>query len=465
MKYLLPILLCLGVQAQAQISTEHYRGDLEIQGMKIPLILNIEVSDSLDLLGATLDSPSQNAYGIEANEVVFKQDTLRIAVARAGIYFTGTYSADRDTLNVHFKQGYVAERIAMERFDGVVERPKRPQEPKEPFPYRAEEIAFDNKKDKVSLAGTLTLPEGEGPFDAVVLVSGSGPQDRNEEIMGHKPFLVIADYLTRNGVAVLRYDERGVGESTGNFYEATSLDFAADASAAVDFMAERSDIRRIGLAGHSEGGLVGPMVATQNDELDFLILLAGPGVPGPEILKLQQVLMAGGEETLTEADRKAHKMLEQLYAVPSMLTDAEAVRTRMNEIMDEHIATFSEEELEEIGMSPMAWKMATVQNLTTPWFLEFMRIRPSDYLSRVTIPVLAINGTLDMQVDAEQNLPAIEKQLIRAGNKQFRIERVKGLNHLFQHAETGLADEYGTLEETFAPQVMELMLKWLTSLE
>lgn len=463
MKSLLPVLLCLSNVLAAQVSTEHYRGNLAIQGLELPLVLHI--GDSLNILSASLDSPAQNAYGIEANELSYHNDTLRISIARAGIYFTGTYSENRDTLNVLFKQGYVAEQLQMERFDGVIEKPKRPQEPQEPFPYRVEEIAFDNTTDEVSLAGTLTLPEGEGPFDAVILVSGSGPQDRNEEIMGHKPFLVIADYLTRNGVAVLRYDERGVGASTGNFYEATTLDFAADASAAVDFLAERTDIERIGLAGHSEGGLVGPMVATQNKQLDFLILLAGPGVPGPEVLKLQQVLMAGGDEALTEADRKSHRMNEQLYAVPATLNDPEKIRARMNAIMDEHIAGFSQEELKEIGMSPMAWKMATIQSLTTPWFLEFLRIRPADYLKKVTIPVLAINGTLDMQVDADQNLTAIGKHLRHAGNADVRIERVEGLNHLFQHAETGLAAEYSTIEETFAPEVLQLMLDWLTSLE
>ena len=462
----LSFFLLLPALLHAQINpTGDFRGTL-VLNKTIELQLVVHVRDTSEVLTGSLDSPDQGAFGIPANEVRFENDTLRMSVATAGIFLTGTFDATGDTLDMHFKQGYTAETLRMVRFDGVLAEPKRPQTPQAPFPYRIEEVSFHSPTDDVMLAGTFTIPAGEGPFPAVLLVSGSGPQDRDETLMNHQPFWVLADYLSRRGIAVLRYDDRGVGESTGNFATATSFDFADDAAAGVRWLHDRPEVNRVGVMGHSEGGMIAPIVAVDEPEAtDFIVLLAGPGVPGPEVLKLQSRMMLGGVENMTVGELKWHRLYDQLWDVPRQYAETDSVRTAMIRIWDREVAKMTEEEIAELTLPEPTLKLQLIAQYSTPWFLEFLRINPADYLAKLTLPVLAVNGSLDLQVDAEQNLTGIESALQAAGNTQFEVVRFEGLNHLFQTAETGMANEYGRIEETFNEAAMAKLVEWILSAE
>jgi pimeloyl-ACP methyl ester carboxylesterase len=332
--------------------------------------------------------------------------------------------------------------------------PARPQQPEPPYPYDATDVAFEN--GDVTLAGTLTVPEGDGPFPAAVLVSGSGPQDRNEEVFEHKPFLVLADHLTRAGIAVLRYDDRGVGESTGVFGTATSLDFKDDALAAVRFLRtrERVDPGRVGMIGHSEGGLIAPLAAAESEHLAFIVLMAGPGVPGKDILVRQVGLLskaAGGSDEYVEQVRK-----EQAKAIDLVLADASEAEVRAQ--VRKLVAAQAGADPEAAGDEAVE---AAVAQLQSPWFRLFLELDPRVALREVMIPVLAINGEKDLQVDPDQSLPEIAKALDEAGNPDVTTREFPGLNHLFQKAETGAVGEYYELEETIHPPVLDAIRDWI----
>lgn len=361
------------------------------------------------------------------------------------------------------------QRLAEGESDDIT--PKRPQEPKPPFPYRAEDVSFANPKaDAVTLAGTLTVPEGKGPFPAVIMVSGSGPQNRDEELLGHKPFAVIADHLTRHGIAVLRYDDRGVGASKGDFATATTLDFAGDAVAAGEFLATRPEIdpKKIGVVGHSEGGLIAPIAAVQSGRIAFIVMLAGPGVPGDEILLKQSdvISRAGGvdEETL----RITREGMTKLYALLKSGADTETLRAEMRKLADAQIEAAlknatpqKKAELEQAKASIDGQIDQQLAQLQSPWLRTFLSYDPRENLRKVKVPVLALNGQKDMQVDPAQNLPEVEKALREGGNKDVTATELAGLNHLFQHAETGSPAEYQKIEETFAPEALDAMVVWI----
>jgi fermentation-respiration switch protein FrsA (DUF1100 family) len=337
----------------------------------------------------------------------------------------------------------------------------RPQEPKPPFPYLSEEVIFPGHEAGVELAGTLTMPEATGPFPAVILITGSGPQNRDEELLGHKPFLVLADYLTRQGIAVLRYDDRGTAKSTGEFKTATSLDFATDASAALDYLKDRGEIdsTRIGFIGHSEGGLIAPMVASVRPDVAFIILMAGPGITGEQILLLQSELILKAEGTDEQTIRESDKTNREIYSVLKKNSDnakaGQKIRAVLTGYNKKHSKDENHPEISEAEINNQ------VETLTSPWFRTFLTLDPEDYLSKVICPLLAINGSLDLQVPPRENLQGIEKALIFGGNSNYMLEELPGLNHLFQTATTGSPTEYGKIDETISPVVLELMRKWI----
>jgi pimeloyl-ACP methyl ester carboxylesterase len=326
---------------------------------------------------------------------------------------------------------------------------KRPQNPTKPYPYREEEVSYENKIQNVTLAATLTIPQGKGPFTAVVLITGSGPQDRDESLMGHKPFLVLSDYLTRKGIAVLRADDRGTGKSTGDFNAATIADFATDTEAGISYLKTQPEINshKIGLIGHSEGGIIAPMIAARNPDVAFIVMMAGSGVPGDQILPAQL-------EAIEEASGKSHEEAAK---------DAARERELIQLVETEKDPAVLEKELKGkmTGEVPEAQVAAQIKVFTSPWFRYFMTYDPATALRKVTCPVLAINGSKDKQVLPEQNLPAIRKALEQAGNKHFEVEELPGLNHLFQTATTGAPGEYAEIEETISPVALEKMAGWI----
>jgi pimeloyl-ACP methyl ester carboxylesterase len=425
------------------------------------VVFNIE-EDAGGALTATAESPDQGGEPFSVSAVGLRGDTLRLEVAAVQATFEGRVRGD-SIVEGTFRQRGQATPLTLRRGEVTALRrerqrtsapgARRPQEPTPPFPYASEDVRFAGGMGEATLAGTLTLPEGHaeggGPYPAVVLVSGSGPQDRNEEMMGHKPFLVLADYLTRRGVAVLRYDERGVAESGGNFSQATTHTFASDARAALSYLHGREDLHlgQTGIIGHSEGGLVGPMVAAHHPgEVDFAVLLAGPGVPGDEIIaeQVERAALAQGVTPAQAARSRAtqERLLDAVIEAP----DSTAAAERAQSI------------LQEAGQSAEAAR-AGAAALTTPWYRAFIAHDPRPALREMNVPILALLGEKDTQVTPAQNAPALRDAL--AENADATVTVLPGLNHLFQTAETGGVDEYGEIEETFAPAALEAVGDWI----
>jgi pimeloyl-ACP methyl ester carboxylesterase len=339
----------------------------------------------------------------------------------------------------------------------------RPQEPKTPFNYASEDIYFTNyKADSIKLAGTLTLPKSKENPIVAILISGSGPQNRNEELKGHKPFLVIADYLTNNGIAVLRYDDRGTAESEGDFKTATSFDFATDVEAAIDYLKTRTDIntKKIGLIGHSEGALIAPMVAANpENEVAFIVSLSGPGVNGAKILETQSrragELAGVPEAVLIENEKLAH----MIYSIILSETDEAVIKSKITNSLNDYKTKNPLSILAPYITDTMIEEQLGV--LKNKWLLSFIRTEPKDFLQKTTCPVLALNGSKDFQVLPKINLEGIKKGLEIATNEDVTIMELEGLNHLFQTAETGSMQEYSTIEETFSPTALEIIKDWI----
>jgi dienelactone hydrolase len=341
----------------------------------------------------------------------------------------------------------------------------RPQEPKPPFPYSSEDVTFGNKKFNIFLAGTLTIPEGKGPFPAVILITGSGAQNRDEALMGHKPFLVIADWLSRNGIAVLRYDDRGVGKSQGDYANATSADLATDAEAAYLFLKNNPKIKpsAIGLMGHSEGGLIAPITTVSNPGVAFIVSLAGPGVPGDQILLTQKADIERLSGVSEEEIQKGAELNKKLFAILKKENDNIKAESK---ILETYRKILTDNKLQpqdiEKGVSQMK---ATFGAQTYTWYRYFMITDPAVFWKKIKCPVLALNGEKDLQVAADVNLPAIEKALKAGGNKNFKTMKLSELNHLFQHCKTGLVSEYGQIEETFSPEALKIISDWILGLK
>ncbi len=435
--------------AQADI-VGNWHGSLEVQGTSLPLVFHITETDGS--LSATMDSPAQGAIVIPVDTVTIEDGHLTLRINAIG----GGYEGDLedDTLTGAWSQSGMSFDLTLERGDEGEVVLNRPQEPKAPFPYDIEEVRIASSAPDVTLAGTLTMPTGEGPFPAAILISGSGPQDRDEALMGHRPFLVLADHLTRHGVAVLRFDDRGVGESTGSFATATSVDFADDLVSVVEFLDRRSDMGPIGLIGHSEGGLVAPMVANRSSDVRFVVLMAGPGLTGEEILYRQSDLVIkanGGTDEAAAANRAAQAAM---FAAVKEENDLAVLRARFREALGPALAGIPEEARE-------ARVRAQLAQVNSPWFRYFLTYDPVPALRALHQPVLAINGEKDTQVPPKENLEAIRLALSEGGNDDVEIVELAGLNHLFQTADTGSPTEYASIEETMSPRALQTMSDWI----
>jgi pimeloyl-ACP methyl ester carboxylesterase len=342
------------------------------------------------------------------------------------------------------------------------ERKARPQEPKRPFPYGEEEVSYENQKANAKLAGTLTLPPGKGPFPAVVLITGSGQQDRDESLFGHRPFFVLADYLTRRGIAVLRVDDRGVGGSTGNASQATSADFADDVRAGVAYLKGRKEIDpgRIGLIGHSEGGLIAPMVAAESNDIRFIVLLAAPGLPGDKLLETQGTAVLKSTGATDKVIQRQRQLQQRLFAIIKESKESSTLEKRLKDVIADEEAKLDEDEKKAFG----SLKTTVESQLTlmrSPWLRFFLTYDPRGTLAKVRCPVLAMNGDKDVQVDAKENLPAIAQALEVGGNRDVTIKELPKTNHLFQTCTTGALSEYAQIEETLSPAALELMGDWI----
>ena len=457
MKKLLLLLLisCTSIM-NAQDITGGWTGTLMVQGTELPLVFNF--TKTATGYTATMDSPKQGVKGIPVDEVTFTDKKLTVMVYAAAMKYMGEWKSDGEITGT-FEQGSFTSPMTFTK--GVVEV-VRPQEPVKPYPYYTEDVQFTNTQENIALAGTLSLPKKEGKFPAVVLISGSGQQNRDSELLGHKPFLVIADYLTRNGIAVLRYDDRGVGESKGDPTLSTSANFANDARAAIAFLKSRKEInsKKIGIIGHSEGGMIAPMIAADDKNIDFLVLLAGTGVAG-DVLLVDQNYQVGKTRGMTEEELQESKIGNQkIYDIVKAEGDLATVKRNLTNYYEGEIFKIPEAERpskEEIEASTKQ----QVDGIATPWLRYFLTYNPKENLKKVKCPVLVLNGDKDIQVTSKLNTEGIANALKEGGNKEVNVQIFPGLNHLFQHCTTCDVAEYSRLDETFSPEVLKTISDWI----
>lgn len=410
-----------------------WKGSISAQGQRLEMYFTIQEVDGI--LTAYMSVPSQGVKGMLLEKASFDGFNLilehsPIQMKYSGKLIMGTFTGTFSQYGMEFPMALTK---------GEIPIAKRPQEPQRPYPYIEREVVFSNDKAGIRLAGTLTLPFGNGPFPGVVLVSGSGYQNRDEELMEHKPFLVIADALTKRGIAVLRYDDRGVGESEGITQGNTTEDLSWDAQAALHYLKSCPEISSAGIAGHSEGGAIAFIVAARDHECDFVISLAGPGMRGDKVLLTQQkaIYTASGIPT---------QQVEQIVTGNKILFDMVLASESNDEALRAKISSVLPGQQE-------AW-----EQILNPWMYYFIKYDPTADIRGVKVPMLALNGTRDMQVICDLNLNAIAEK-----NPQAKIVKFEGLNHLFQHCSTGLPTEYSQIEETIAPEVLEEIIGFITT--
>ncbi len=464
--FLAAILLVSGVSpAPANESLEGtWKGAIQIMGQELGIAAHF--SGEGPALAVTLDIPAQNAMGLPMQNVSYQHPRVHFEIPGAAVaVFDGAVEGNRisgDYLQSGLQGSFSLEKesITESAAAGAAE-----EAVSEPAPYAEEEVEFTN--GDIRLAGTLTVPAGAGPFPAAVMITGSGPQNRDEELFGFKPFRIIADHLARAGIAVLRYDDRGVGGSSGNIATATSADFARDVLAAVDLLKQRKDIDsgRIGVIGHSEGGMVGP-IAAQSGELAFVVMLAGPALSGADTLLDQgaRVLRAGGA---TEEDlKKQRELQEQMFEAIRSGDGWDAVKAGIASQVRASVEKLPAEQrtaIANVDDYVNAQVQAQVNQLQSAWFRYFVDYDPVPALEALKVPTLAVFGELDLQVPPDVNRPAMEQAFVDGGNGQYRIVTLKGANHLFQKASTGSPAEYASLEKAFVPELLPLITDWIGS--
>ncbi|WP_282035532.1 alpha/beta hydrolase family protein [Saccharicrinis aurantiacus] len=441
--------LCTALNAQEIVGSWH--GTLKIQGVDLPLVFNISQTDAA--YAATLDSPAQGAMGIPVSTITYTDSELNIKVQNLGIHYNAHLNAE-GIFEGTFKQGTFSLPLELTQKSTETKAVLRPQEPSKPYTYYSEDITFRNSKDNIQLAGTLTMPAKTGHFPAVVLISGSGPQNRDEALFGHKPFLVLSDYLTKNGIAVLRFDDRGTAESEGNFVGSSTYDFAKDVESAIEYLKSRPEINKdkLGLIGHSEGGIIASIIAAQNNDVNYAVLMAGTALRGDQLLLLQAEKISAQMGMDTTVIKQNQEMASGAHQI--ILNEELSNHKLKDSLMNYYTLKY------DAVLTPQQ-KMGMVNQLTSTWMVEFIRLDPMDYLSQIRCPLLAINGSKDLQVPAEENLSLIEKAATQSGNTKMIVKELDGLNHLFQECETGAIAEYGIIEQTISPIALEEMLAWI----
>lgn len=429
-----------------------WQGALDSNGMRFRLQLHVS-HDAQGQLAARLDSIDQGINEFPATNVTQKDSAIHFDLSAVQGVYDGTLNAAGNVISGTLQQSGSSSALNFKRSDQIPEL-RRPQTPVKPYPYKEAEITFANAQAGISLSGTLTLPRGPGAFPAAILLAGSGPLDRDEADSGHRPFLILADYLTRKGIAVLRYDKRGIGKSTGDYDNATTADFASDAEAALVFLKSRKeiDVRKIGMIGHSEGGVIAPMIASRSSDVAWIVMLAGPATKGAETLILQSDLIARAAGMTDEQVAKSLDFDRQAYMLVRQEKDRGVLENKLDDLV----------KVSELGpaMAP-AVLQRQIHWTSSPWFHYFLDYDPAPALQDTKCPVLALSGEKDLQVPPKENLPLLRKALEDGGNKDFQIVELPGLNHLFQHCYMGLPAESRAIEETFAPEALSAISSWV----
>jgi uncharacterized protein len=447
-------------QKDGRIVQGLWLGTLDVGGAKLRLVLKVS-RDATGALSAKLDSIDQGAKDLKIDTISHQGNAVRFEIQALGLTYEGTLNAGGTEIAGTLTQGGHPLPLVFMRTD-VAPTLSRPQDPVKPYPYDEEEVGYENKADSVHLAGTLTLPRSKGPHPAVLLITGSGSQDRNETIAGHHPFLVLADYLTRRGIAVLRVDDRGIGGSSIGSLNATSENFAGDVLAGVEYLKTRKEInpKEIGLAGHSEGGMIAPMVAVRSPDVAFIVIIAGLGQTGADIiLKQNEVVLKANGVSAWRIDQTLIA-LKRTFAILKAEPDNVVAERRITETLATQVSGMTAEQKKAFAPDEATIKSASSVFLV-PWFRYFLAYDPRPTLMRVTVPVLAINGEFDQQVSAKENLDLIAAALKAGGNKDYTTAPLAKLNHLLQTSQTGALAEYGEIEETIAPVALETITSWI----
>jgi pimeloyl-ACP methyl ester carboxylesterase len=438
--------------------TGNWQGKLNIMGKELRLVFKVAKTAG-DSLTASLDSPDQGVKDIPVSKVFCSNDSVYFGIQIIAGYFSGKPDFAANIIEGKWLQAGLDLPLKLEKVDKI-EEVKRPQEPKVPFPYNSEEVTFENRDAGIMLAGTFTYPKEGKNFPVVILVTGSGPQNRDEELLGHKPVLVWSDFLTRNGFAVLRYDDRGFGKSTGDFSKALTTDFASDAIAAVEYLKKRGEVNKseIGIIGHSEGGIVAPIAANKSKDVAFVVLVGGPAVTGAEIIRLQTKLIMKQNGASEEKIQQQDDFYKAAFDVILNTADLNDTRKRVEKLTEEYLNKLSPEQ------KPEDSKTAIDQlsnELLSPWFRFFLKYDPRPELTKISIPVLALYGENDLQVPPSQNKDEMIKALDKSSSKKHDVIVMPGVNHLFQKTEGHSPMDYAGIEETTSPEMLELMTKWL----
>lgn len=445
----------------AQKLVGNWQGGLQAGGRTLRIVFRIQPTPQ-GTLGAVMDSPDQGVKDYPTDSVIIVGDSVNIVMKSVSGGFSGRMKND-STISGAWSQGPVHLPLDLFRRD-VVARVNRPQEPHPPYPYAEEEVLYPNPAAGSTLGATVTFPKTGGPFPAVLLITGSGQQNRDEELLGHKPFLVLADYLTRQGFAVMRVDDRGIGKSTGNFALSTTRDFAGDVKAGIAYLKTRKEIdpKKIGLLGHSEGGIIAPMVASEDPSIAFIVMMAGSAVRGDSVLQRQRSMIFKAGGSTEEFINKYNALFAKMETASFTETDSAGKAASMRAAIEKELPDFTTEERSMLKLDS-AWINGAIRQTLAPWFQFFLQYDPSTALRKVHCPVLAINGSKDFQVPPDQNLPAIERALKEADNKDYTIKEFPGLNHLFQPAATGSPTEYASIEITIDPPVLAFIGDWITA--
>jgi pimeloyl-ACP methyl ester carboxylesterase len=462
--FLLFIPALTGISQPASKFAGTWQGILNV-GTELRIVFHIK-EDGKGGFTSTADSPDQSAYGMPCDKTTVKDNEVTISMSDLNASYSGRLVND-STIEGTFTQGADLRLTLKKTQKTETKERKRPQTPQPPYPYRSEDVEYGNEDKTLSYGATITIPEGKGPFPAAVLITGSGPQNRDEEIMGHKLFAVIADHLTRKGFVILRVDDRGVGKSTGDFSKATSQDFANDVSSSFDYLLTRPEVdkKKAGLIGHSEGGMIAPMVAVKRKDVDFIVLLAGPGVPVIELMAEQNEAIARSAGLSDKALAEIKPLYRQIVMSVLDAPDSASAASGTYSILENWYVNKDKDVLEELNMATTEQRIKyvseMVKTLQSPWFRYFLRFDPGQYIEQLKCKVLALNGDKDIQVISRQNLPGIEASLKKSRSKNYEIKELHGLNHLFQACKECTVPEYGELEETISPVALEAISKWL----
>lgn len=456
------ILLMVSSPALAQNESNlggNWLATLDVSGVKLRLLLKIQKTG--DGYTAKLDSVDQGVTDLPVDSVSLNENKVSFVAAQFGMSYEGTLNDKGDEITGTFKQGAGSTPMIFRRV-GEVPMITRRQDPRKLYPYNEEEVSYRNVKDNVKLAGALTLPRTPGPHPAVILISGSGPQDRNETVAGHRPFLVLSDHLTRNGIAVLRVDDRGVGGSNLGSLSATSENYAEDVLAGIQFLKGRKEInaKKIGLIGHSEGGMIAPMVAARSKDVAFIVMLAGLGQRGEDVVTTQTELMQKAQGTDADTIARGTALLNKIHTIVKIENDENRREQLVKEEIARQVGTMNETQRK--AFAPLESSIRTLMPMfRLPWFRYFIAFDPAPVLKRVKVPVLALNGELDLQVAWKENLDRIAAALKEGKNKDHTVKAFPKLNHLFQTSQTGLPREYMTIEETTSPEVLKTISDWI----